>query len=257
MGHGIGMAVWEEVDEYGLARSDAQKIPLGWVTIERHGKRLVTRHGRLTADKKQRHITHWKRMMINDKSWAMVHVSSPRFRPELSEAGSRPGSPHSQGSPTGSSRRNSPTRGEMSSSRHDSPVDRGRSPHSEAHSSRVEPAWRAWRAIQVADGRELAAKVGNLESDALRPNIFAQELEADPDGIGFGLGSLHPGRTQPEAEWHRISFAVGSAGRYLLHIGLRSNGDALPGSPFKLEVSAGERMRQRRHYRHSCCRFER
>lgn len=64
----------------------------------------------------------------------------------------------------------------------------------------------------------------------------------DPDRIGFALGGIDPGKLHSHGElveWHHVYYAVGRAGRYLLHVGMRSTGEPLPGSPFQLEVAPG------------------
>ena len=39
---------------------------------------------------------------------------------------------------------------------------------------------------------------------------------------------------------HQVSYSVGVAGKYLLHVGLRGQNAVLPGSPFQLEVKPGK-----------------
>ena len=68
------------------------------------------------------------------------------------------------------------------------------------------------------------------------------ELKADPLGIGFGFGGVEPGTLHAHGqlhEVHRVSYSIGLAGEYLLHVRLRQQALALPGSPFKLTVRPG------------------
>ena len=70
----------------------------------------------------------------------------------------------------------------------------------------------------------------------------AHELEEDPEGIGFAIGSLYPGtlyakgQVQPE---HTLPFSIGRAGSYKLYVGLRYQAALLPGCPFSLRVLPG------------------
>ena len=59
---------------------------------------------------------------------------------------------------------------------------------------------------------------------------------------GFAYGGLFPGTIHAHGklvESHQVSFAVGRAGCYYLHVALRSSGLPLPGSPFELKVFPG------------------
>ena len=68
---------------------------------------------------------------------------------------------------------------------------------------------------------------------------WAQELIADPTGIGLAYGGLHPGRLHAHGrlfDSHKVFFSVGASGEYLLHVHFRHQATPLPGSPFKLTV---------------------
>jgi hypothetical protein len=68
---------------------------------------------------------------------------------------------------------------------------------------------------------------------------WAQELIADPTGIGLAYGGLHPGRLHAHGrlfDSHKVFFSVGASGDYLLHVHFRHQATPLPGSPFKLTV---------------------
>ena len=78
-------------------------------------------------------------------------------------------------------------------------------------------------------------------NDKLRYSVQS-EVECDPTAIGFAYGGVNPGwlhskGTLPEV--HKVSYSVGRAGRYLLHVRLHQAGAAVPGSPFELTVRPG------------------
>lgn len=74
------------------------------------------------------------------------------------------------------------------------------------------------------------------------PNV-SLEINADPSGIGFAFGGVYPGVLYAKGKMHdkhKVSFSVGKVGKYLLHVRLRQMAVALPGSPFRLEVSPND-----------------
>ena len=59
---------------------------------------------------------------------------------------------------------------------------------------------------------------------------------------GFAYGGIYPGTIHAHGkllETHTVSFSIGRTGFYYLHVGLRSSGLPLPGSPFALKVLPG------------------
>ena len=71
---------------------------------------------------------------------------------------------------------------------------------------------------------------------------FSHELTDDPEGIGFAFGGVDPGILHAHGQiikTHNVRYSLGLAGRYRLHVGLRQQGIALPGSPFLLVVAPG------------------
>lgn len=73
-------------------------------------------------------------------------------------------------------------------------------------------------------------------------NPFEDELASDPEGICFAFGGVDPGTMHAHGQLHdvhRAHYSVGRVGKYLLHIGLRSQALPLPGSPFTLIVLPG------------------
>lgn len=70
---------------------------------------------------------------------------------------------------------------------------------------------------------------------------IALELASDP--ASFAFGGVFPGILHAHGklhEVHRVMYSVGVAGKYLLHVRLRKQAVALPGSPFLLEVEPGK-----------------
>jgi len=74
---------------------------------------------------------------------------------------------------------------------------------------------------------------------------LAQELASAKDGANsaaFAYGGLHPGTLHSHGllpELHKVFYSVGIAGQYLLHVRLRKQAVALPGSPFFLTIKPG------------------
>ena len=89
----------------------------------------------------------------------------------------------------------------------------------------------------------LAARHLNQPPEQLGPRNLLLELEAGSDPFSFAFGGVYPGRRGKAAlaprEVHRVSYSVGVAGDYLLHVRLRSQAAAVPGSPFPLRVDPG------------------
>ena len=75
-------------------------------------------------------------------------------------------------------------------------------------------------------------------------STYKHELVTDP--TGFAFGGTKRVQMEPNGRYatdvHHVSYSVGLAGRYLLHVRLRKEGLPVPGSPFALEVMPGEPM---------------
>ena len=72
---------------------------------------------------------------------------------------------------------------------------------------------------------------------------YAHELAADAKGVAFAFGGVDPGTLHAggkAVKTHTVHYSIGKAGNYLLHIGLRQQGQILFGSPFHLSISAGQ-----------------
>ena len=68
------------------------------------------------------------------------------------------------------------------------------------------------------------------------------ELTLDPSGIGFAFGGVEPGVLHAQGklhELHKVSYSIGLAGHYWLHVRLRQDAASIPGSPFHLHVLPG------------------
>ena len=73
-------------------------------------------------------------------------------------------------------------------------------------------------------------------------DAYNRDRRSDPTRIGFAFGGIHPGRLHSHGkliEKHTVRYSIGATGTYLLHIGLRGQGAALPGSPYSLVVRPG------------------
>lgn len=102
---------------------------------------------------------------------------------------------------------------------------------------------KARKAALAAMGKRLEAKGGEKEAPTgsvlnVGPSL-KNELDDDPMGIGFAFGGIHPGTLHAggkNVKTHTVSYSIGAAGHYRLHVGLRNQAIALPGSPFDLYV---------------------
>lgn len=97
--------------------------------------------------------------------------------------------------------------------------------------------------------REDSASAGKNPRDAVDKTLMRSlslELEsakAAANVAAFAYGGIYPGVLHAHGklpESHRVFYSVGVAGQYLLHVRLRKQGSALPGSPFMLHVNPGE-----------------
>ena len=70
-----------------------------------------------------------------------------------------------------------------------------------------------------------------------------ESAKAVANTAAFAYGGIYPGLLHSHgklSDSHRVSYSIGVAGVYLLHVRLRQQGAALPGSPFMLTVRPGE-----------------
>lgn len=68
-------------------------------------------------------------------------------------------------------------------------------------------------------------------------------LEKQEDATSFAFGGIYPGTLHAHGQmfqWHKVSYSIGVAGNYLLHVRLRHQAATLPGSPFMLVVEPAE-----------------
>lgn len=72
-------------------------------------------------------------------------------------------------------------------------------------------------------------------------SAYLHELDTDPTGFAFGGVKPKPtkGKKGVVSSVHQVSYSVGLAGTYLLHVRLREEGLPVPGSPFRLAVHPG------------------
>ena len=153
-------------------------VPLGWVTIRKDGRDLVSTATNLAAGERQTHMVAWARRRALDKSLAVQAADRLKAK-------------------------------EKAHARHEAGVGG-------EHGRR--------RAEQPV-------------------SVFHNELSSDPTGIGFAFGGLEPGRLHAHGkvvDTHKVYYSICLVGTYHLHVGLRSQGVPIPGSPFKLRVVPGQ-----------------
>ena len=71
---------------------------------------------------------------------------------------------------------------------------------------------------------------------------YFRRTHADKAGIGFAFGGVEPGTLHAHGqlhERHKVLYSIGLAGEYFLHVRLRQQAKAIPGSPFRLTVLPG------------------
>ena len=88
--------------------------------------------------------------------------------------------------------------------------------------------------------QQWARRKANDRAAGTKGGVAVNELKADPMGIGFGFGGVEPGTLHAHGqlhEVHKVSYSIGLAGQYLLHVRLRQQAMAMPGSPFRLTVT--------------------
>ena len=81
---------------------------------------------------------------------------------------------------------------------------------------------------------------GIFKVDRHDPKAYLAEFEVDP--TGFAFGGVFPGTVHAHGrlvDLHQVSYSIGRAGVYHLHVKMRREGTPLPGSPFKLTVLPG------------------
>ena len=110
-----------------------------------------------------------------------------------------------------------------------------------------------WARRKAADNAAKAAGA-KMQSREDRTHVHepsqAHELSNDKAGFAFAFGGVEPGSLHAHGtiiKAHTVRYSVGLAGRYWLHVGLRQQAVALPGSPFLLVVSPGAAHAQTTH----------
>jgi len=103
-----------------------------------------------------------------------------------------------------------------------------------------------WARRKSIDNQTKANQTKGAANDKSSADNFepsqAHELANDKAGFAFAFGGVDPGVLHARGQivrHHTVRYSVGLSGRYRLHVGLRKEGVALPGSPFLLNVSPG------------------
>ena len=181
-----------------VQQAEEKSIAFGWVTIEKDGKDLVTKHTTLPAHVRQAHMQHWMRRLAVDKSFTATRTNNEDRRA---------------------------ARSQQELLRETEAANRASSNSSDK------------RAKIISRLANPDARPANAQQ-----SCFIRELESAGDGIGFAFGGMDPGRLKARGqivEQHKVTYSVGVCGIFKLHVGLRRNGQPLPGSPFKLSVTPG------------------
>ena len=120
--------------------------------------------------------------------------------------------------------------------------------HTKLDASRRRSQMELWGSHLAAEANR-RAKEGRLKNATHEQRRLAKigpscahELEDDSRGIGFAYGGVDPGTLHARGKLvprHTVHYSIGRAGQYLLHVGLRQQAVALPGSPFELTVVPG------------------
>ena len=95
------------------------------------------------------------------------------------------------------------------------------------------------RQTAAAKSAAKLAKMADLRSH-FQLELSSAQRAADP--AAFAFGGVHPGTLHAHGklfEWHKVSYSIGIAGQYLMHLRLRKQAASLPGSPFLLTIRPG------------------
>ena len=117
--------------------------------------------------------------------------------------------------------------------------------HSKLDASRRQEQMQRWSKQVAAEANKKAAEhraTGEGLKIAQAGPSCAHEVQADKAGIAFAYGGIYPGTLHAHGKLittHTVQYSIGRAGRYLLHVGLRNQNVALPGSPFEITVDPG------------------
>ena len=96
---------------------------------------------------------------------------------------------------------------------------------------------------RVAADKKIHIASSNKEGKAPVIPSYTHEITECKGGIAFAFGGVYPGTIHAHGalvKTHQVSYSVGAAGKYMVHIGLRQQSAILPGSPFPLEVKPGQ-----------------
>ena len=119
--------------------------------------------------------------------------------------------------------------------------------HLKLDASRRQMQMQLWSKQQAAEANRKAGehrthKTQEEQRAARAGPSCAHELASDKRGIAFAYGGVEPGTLHAHGKLvkaHQVQYSVGRAGEYLLHVGIRNQTAALPGSPFELKVEPG------------------
>ena len=113
----------------------------------------------------------------------------------------------------------------------------------------IQYAGTAIRNLSMQERMTMSNMAAELGAQAAKTRVgpsFAYELADCSRGIAFAYGGIYPGTLHAKGELiktHTVHYSIGSAGRYMLHVGLRQQGVARrrhgPGGDVAVEVRRG------------------
>lgn len=174
---------------------------IGWVTVHKGLRELVTPREELQASERQRHIEQWARRVAVDKSLAVNTVN--KF---------------------------------IAGRKHEASLAKSSSHGSTYQTTELAPSSSSSAGPRRKKGDAEVTLVRKSESVYLQE----LHSDPKGIGFAFGgvePGRLHAKGALIET--HKVHYSIAVCGVYRFHVGLRHDGVELPGSPFLLHVTAG------------------
>jgi len=196
----------------------------GWVTaVQKGGKeRLARQHAKVDANERRLQLELWNKRLAADKAFEKALKANSGAGVHLDESVA----PYKAAGALGVNNHSGVATSSLASQ-----LLSGLAP------SAVELAERLVGPSFSYEPQHASAHHGAPASSPQVGPSFSYELAADARGIAFAFGGIFPGRLHAHGELvkvHQVSYSIGAAGTYKLHVGLRQQSASLPGSPFTL-----------------------
>lgn len=206
------------------AKDRASEGAEGWITaVQKGGKeRLARPHRKMEANERRLQTELWNKRLAADRALVAMQNKASEVAERALALAAKAGSPADAAAAVAAASASTAGRALVSMA---SSTTAGRAVQSMATASGVSD--------DDSNSLEALSRVG--------PS-FAHELYDDRRGIAFAYGGVYPGTLHAHGalvKTHAVSYSIGAAGRYLLHVGLRQKAAALPGSPFIIDVKPG------------------